>query len=76
MKKIFCTVMLALAMSAGVSAENAANGAVGNANGKTSESKYVPTEGNLAARAASRTLSSASSCIGDFTVCSLPASGQ
>lgn len=51
MKKIFCTVMLALAMSAGVSAENAANGAVGNANGKTSESKYVPTDGNLAARA-------------------------
>ena len=51
MKKIFCTVMLALAMSAGVSAENAANGAVGNANGKTAESKYVPTEGNLAARA-------------------------
>ena len=43
MKKIFCTVMLALAMSAGVSAENAANGAVGNANGKTAESKYVPT---------------------------------
>ena len=43
--------MLALAMSAGVSAENAANGAVGNANGKTAESKYVPTEGNLAARA-------------------------
>lgn len=50
MKKIFCTVMLALAMSAGVSAENAANSTAGTATDKAVANKYVPTEGNLAAR--------------------------
>ena len=50
MKKIFCTVMMALAMSAGVSAENAANSTAGTATDKAVANKYVPTEGNLAAR--------------------------
>lgn len=50
MKKIFCTVMMALAMSAGVSAENAANSVAGTAADKAVANKYVPTEGNLAAR--------------------------
>ena len=50
MKKIFCTVMMALAMSASVSAENAANSTAGTATDKAVANKYVPTEGNLAAR--------------------------
>ena len=50
MKKIFCTVMLALAMSASVSSENAANSTAGTAADKAVANKYVPTEGNLAAR--------------------------
>ena len=50
MKKIFCTVMMALAMSASVSAENATNSAAGTATDKAVANKYVPTEGNLAAR--------------------------
>jgi hypothetical protein len=45
MKKIFCTVMFALAMSASVSAENAANSVAGTAADKAVANKYVPTEG-------------------------------
>lgn len=76
MKKIFSTVMLALAMSAGVSAENAATAPSETLTARQLRASMCLQRATSQHAPASRTLSSASSCIGDFTVCSLPASGR